>query len=292
LLAVCRRRADLAPEFAREFGAQRWYAGWKELLQDAEINAVYVATPVHLHAEQTIAAAEAGKHVLCEKPMALTSAQCSRMIAACRAAGVKLEVAYYRRFYPVLRRIREVLASGQIGVPVLTQINAFERFNPEPGEPRAWFLDPQLAGGGPMMDFGCHRIEVLLSLFGPIADVTGFTDNVLFRGRAVEDTAAAFFRFDGGPRAVLSVTHAAAESQDTLDIFCSSGSLHVSVLNRGDLRIVSEDGERREQHPPHRNLHQPLVEDFIAAVLADREPAVGGEMGRAVQEIEERIFGT
>lgn len=117
------------------------------------------ATPVHLHAEQTIAAAEAGKHVLCEKPMAMNTAECDRMIAVCRASGVTLGVAYYRHFYPVIARIKQILASEEIGRPVLAQIDLFERFNPAPDDPRAWFVRAAEAGGGPMFDFGCHRLQ-------------------------------------------------------------------------------------------------------------------------------------
>jgi predicted dehydrogenase len=95
LVAVNRARADLAEAFAGEFGARRWHADWRELVADREVDAVYIATPVHLHAEQTIAAAEAGKHVLCEKPMAMDADECERMIAACEGSGVKLGIAYY-----------------------------------------------------------------------------------------------------------------------------------------------------------------------------------------------------
>src|SRR5262245_51598977 len=90
LVAVNRGRAELAADFAREFGADRWYPDWRELLADKDIDAVYIATPVYLHAVQTIAAAHAGKHVLCEKPMAMNSAECDAMIAACEASNVKL----------------------------------------------------------------------------------------------------------------------------------------------------------------------------------------------------------
>src|SRR2546427_7775140 len=160
LVAVSRERAELVEEFAREFGARRSYETWRQLLSDTEIDAVYIATPLHLHAAQTIAAAEAGKHVLCEKPMAMNVAECARMIAACRAHRVQLGVAYYRHFYPAVARIKEVIHSGEIGKPVVTQINAFERFNPEPGHARRWFVERAKSGGGPMFDFGCHRIEV------------------------------------------------------------------------------------------------------------------------------------
>src|SRR5438552_12811514 len=115
LVAVSRARADLVERFAREIGAPRWHASWRELVIDPDVDAVYVATPVRLHAEQTIAAAEAGKHVLCEEPMALDVAECERMIAAARASGVSLGVAYYRHLYPMVARLRVLIASGAIG---------------------------------------------------------------------------------------------------------------------------------------------------------------------------------
>src|SRR5437868_13398997 len=125
-VAVSRSRSELAQAFAEEFGARKWFADWRELVADADLEAVYVATPVYLHREQTIAAAEAGKHVLCEKPMALNVKECDEMMAACRANPVKLGIAYYRRFYPCVVRAKEIIASGEIGEVSLAQINAFE----------------------------------------------------------------------------------------------------------------------------------------------------------------------
>ncbi|MGH9832496.1 MAG: Gfo/Idh/MocA family protein [Blastocatellia bacterium] len=289
LVAVNRARVELAKQFAEEFGAKRWYGDWRELIADDEIDALYIATPVYLHAEQTVAAAEAGKHVLCEKPMAMNTAECDRMIAACEANGVKLCVAYYRHFYPVIQRAKEIIASGEIGQPIIAQINAFERFNPQPGEARYWFVNREQSGGGPMMDFGCHRIEVLMNIFGPIRSTTSVVGNVLF-DREVEDTAIATFAFEAGLRATLIVTHAAFESQDTLDIFGSEGSIHIPVLNRGQMRVRTAESEREESHPPHANIHQPLIEDFTRAALDGREPKVGGEIGREVARIEEEIY--
>lgn len=289
LVAVNRARAELAESFAQEFGARRWYADWRELLADSEIDAVYIATPVYLHVEQTIAAAEAGKHVLCEKPMAMNVAECDRMIAACEANGVKLGIAYYRHFYPVVQRAKAIIASGEIGKPVVAQINAFERFNPQPGEDRHWLLEKSKAGGGPMMDFGCHRIEVLMNLFGSIRQTKSLTGRALF-DREVEDTAIASFEFDSGLQAALAVTHAALESQDTLDIFGSEGSLHIPLLNRGKLTVKTAAGEHTEQHLAHANIHLPLIEDFALAVLENREPKVGGAIGCEVARIEEAIY--
>lgn len=289
-IAVSRERADLAASFAEEFGAQKAYPSWTDLISDAAIEAVYIATPVHLHATQAIAAIAAGKHVLCEKPMAMNVAECDQMIAAARQNQVKLGVAYYRHFYPVVGRAKELIASGEIGRPVIAQINAFEFFNPAPDHSRAWLLRKGRSGGGPMFDFGCHRIEVLLNLFGPIAEVTAQIANVVFE-REVEDTATALFQFESGACATLCVTHAAREAKDTLDIFGTRGSIHISNLNQGELRILSGDEERREGHPPQANLHEPLIRDFVNAVIDDREPWVNGDTGRMVAMITEKIYG-
>ena len=308
LVAVSRARGELAEAFAREVGATRWHREWRALVADADLNAVYVATPVHLHAEQTIAAAEAGKHVLCEKPLAMSALECDRMLAACRANRVKLGVAYYRRFYPAVMRVKAIVESGEIGAPVFAQMNAFEHFDPPPDHPRAWLLQPSIAGGGPMMDFGCHRIEVLLNMFGDaVRETAGLMANVVF-DRKVEDTAAVLLRFESGPCATVAVTHAARERQDTLHVFGTGGSIHVDDLNAGVVHVhthachadlsaeaprakaEARDARRREHHPPAANVHLPLVEDFVDAVLTDREPAVTGETGRAVAAIEDIIY--
>jgi predicted dehydrogenase len=290
LVAVSRAQAELAEGFAREFGARRWHEDWRELVRAPEIDAVYVATPVDLHARMSIAAAEAGRHVLCEKPMALTTAQCRAMIEACRANGVRLGVAYYRRFYPVLRRIKEILAAGEIGRLGLVLIRAFEWHTIPEGSARSWFLRKDRAGGGPLMDFGCHRIEVLLNLLGPVDEVRGLAGNTLFQ-REVEDTATACFRFREGAMGLLAVSVSVEEPRDSLDLYGSEGSIHVPVLNQGTLRVLNGEEERRENHPPHANLHQPLIEDFTRAVLQGRRPEVGGEMGLEVQRLIEVVYG-
>ena len=140
-----------------------------------------------------------------------------------------------------------------------------------------------------MFDFGCHRIEALLNIFGPISKVASIVTKNVF-DREVEDTATALFQFESGPCAVLSVTHAASEPRDTLEVFGTHGSMYVPVLNKGKMRIMTSDGEQEESHPPAPNVHQPLIEDFVGAVLTDREPKVDGVAGRIIADIEEQIY--
>lgn len=285
LAAVASARAERAAAFATQHGIPRHHDDWRDLVRDPEVDAVYVATPVRWHAEQTIAAAGAGKHVLCEKPMALDVGGCEAMVAAARTHGVRLGVAYYRHHYAVVARLRDLVSSGAIGRPVLAQAQAFERFDPGPEHSRAWLLHKSEAGGGPMTDFGCHRIEVFLDLLGPVAEVRGFAANVLFRERDVEDTCVAHLRFRSGAFGVVAVTHATRESRDRVEIFGTEGSAHVPVLNEGRVHLVTPAGVREEHHPAPANLHQPLVEDFVAAVRERRPPVVSGEVGLEVSRV-------
>lgn len=289
LISVSRSQSDLAQSFAEEFGIPKWFADWRELVADNEIDAVYIATPVYLHKDQTILAAQNGKHVLCEKPMALNVAECKEMIQVCEANNVKLSVAYYRHFYPVIDRIKQLIESDEIGKPVLAQINAFEYVDISEEHPHFWFLQKEKSGGGPMMDFGCHRLEVLNNLFGEVINLKSIVTNKNFN-REVEDTATAIMEFETGTCANLTVTHSAFEPQDTLDIYGDKGSIHIPVLNKGELRIRTKDGDRLELCPPHNNLHQPLIADFIEAIIDNRNPKVSGEIGKYIAELEEKIY--
>ena len=289
LVPICRSNSSLAESFAKEFGAKKWFADWRELVDDPAIDAVYLATPVFLPAEQTIYAANAGKHILCEKPMALNVKECDEMINACKANNVKLGIAYYSRFYPVITRIKEIIESGEIGKVSICQVNAFEYFEPSEDNPRRWLLDKTKSGGGPLMDFGCHRIELLTHLFGEIKETKSIISNNIFK-REVEDTATAILEFSNGLNAVLTIAHSAIEPQDTLHIFGTKGSIHVSILNSGELKLRLGNNETIENHPPNPNFHLPLIEEFTEAILQGKQPEITGETGREINRIIEGIY--
>ena len=198
LVAVSRRSLDAAQEFADRHGAQRAYASAEELLDDDQVNAVYVATPPHLHARETVLAAEAGKHVLCEKPMALTTAEAREMIEACRVNGVVLTICHYQRFNARHQRIRSLVEGGAIGQVTAARINFSDRFPPQPG---VWHHNPEISGGGPVMDLGIHCIDLLRYLCGPAESVAALMDT-LVDDSPVDDTATLLLRLDSGAQAV------------------------------------------------------------------------------------------
>ena len=289
LVSISRRNSDIAEAAAAELGARKYFTDWREQIVDKEVDAVYVATPVYLHAEQTIAAAEAGKHVLCEKPMALSVAACDSMIAACETNDVKLGVAYYRHFYAVIERAKEIIAAGEIGRVSLVHINAFEHIDMQSGDPRHWFVEKEKSGGGPMMDFGCHRLEVLVNLFGEVDRVASIISGSIY-AREIEDTAVATLHFASGTTATISVTHATNVPKDTLQVFGTNGCIEIPVLNSGRLVVISGTHQREENLPPVVNIHQPLIADFVECVLRDREPAVDGRAGAYVNQLLEKIY--
>ena len=152
------------PAKAAPYGVEA-FTDLGQALEADGVNAVYVASPVSLHAPQTLASLRAGKHVLCEKPMAMNYAEARSMVAGAEAAGKLLGIAFYRRTYPKLARTRELLRQGAIGQPLLAYITCYDG---RPGDENyaPWRLDPALSGGGPLMDVGSHRIDVLNFLFG------------------------------------------------------------------------------------------------------------------------------
>ena len=248
------------PKKVERYGVKAW-TDLAEALRDPAIDAVYVATPVFLHAPHTIASLRAGKHTLCEKPVAMNYAQAREMARVARETGKTLGIAYYRRMYPKLHRARQLLAEGAIGPPVLAQINCHDWFNDEDGK-RSWLLDPRQAGAGPLYDIASHRIDVLNFLFGVPRKVCGQLSNTVHK-TAVEDSATLLIEYESGVRGIVDVRWHSRISRDEFRIAGVDGELELSPLNGPAL--VHPGG--REELPPHPNLHYPCVENFVSAVL-------------------------
>ena len=250
----------------------RTFAGLDEALRDPEVRAVYVGTPVFLHAPQTIQTLQAGKHVLCEKPMAMNEAEARTMVAAAETSGKLFGVAYYRRLYPKVLRAKHLLAAGAIGKPVFAELTNHMWFSGmgEPGE-RSWLFDPAQAGGGPLLDIASHRIDVLNFLFGKPLRVTGQLSNLVHQ-YAVEDNATVMIEYENGVRAIVDVRWHSKTHRDECRIRGTEGELEMSPLNGPDL--VYPGG--RENLPPHSNLHFPLIENFVDGVEGKARLAASG----------------
>ena len=239
----------------------RPWANLGEAVSETAVHAVYVATPVFLHAPQTIQALRAGKHVVCEKPMAMNEAEARSMLRTASETGKTLGVAYYRRSYPKVQRARALLDAGAIGRPVFAEITCHDWFDGRDSS-RAWLVDPVKAGGGPLFDIGSHRIDVLNFLFGQPQRVSGHLSHAVHH-YAVEDNATVMIDYENGVRGVVDVRWHSRVKRDECRIRGTEGEMDLTPLNGPEL--VYPGG--REHLPPHVNLHYPMLENFVDAVF-------------------------
>ena len=282
LVAACRRDSQKLAIFCDRFAVPKAFTNSIELIRSDDVDAVYVATPVVLHRQNVLdAAAAAGKHIIVEKPMGLNSADCDEMVAACQNAGVALSVAYYRRFYPIVHRMKQLIDSGELGRPISVSASA--------GNPRLfpnddWRVVRSQSGGGPLMDIGSHRIDLFLDLFGDVDHVMSLVESIE-SNYETEDTAVVAIRFATGKIGILETYFGASDVPDRFAIMCTRGSITTDSLNRGELLVRRNNESNVEQHPPHANLHAPLVADFTNAVLERRSPTVTGVQGADVNRV-------
>ena len=255
-------------------------------IAECACDAVYIATPVFLHAPQTIAALRRGLHVLCEKPMALRYEDAAAMQRASEETGRTLGVAYYRRMYPKVQRARELLAAGTIGRPVFAEA-ASHTWSLPAAEGRDWLADPQRAGGGPLYDVGCHRIDLMNYLFGSPVRATGHM-STLVQPLAVEDNASLLIEYDSGVRGFIDVRWHSRVVRDEFRIRGTEGELDLTPLNSPSLAYPGGS----EQLPAHDNLHYPCVADFVSALEEGRAPLSNGTTALAAEWVIQQVHST
>jgi predicted dehydrogenase len=251
---VTRDGAKAAP-----YNVRSW-TNLHDALADSAVDVVYVSTPVFLHAPQTIQSLRAGKHVLCEKPMAMNEAEARSMVQTAEDTGRQFGVAYYRRAYPKVQRAKQLLAAGAIGKPVLAELTCHE-WRDDTGSHRRWLLDPAQAGGGPLYDIASHRIDVLNFLFGQPQRATGYLSNAVHH-YAVEDNATVMIDYAGGMRGIVDVRWHSKVTRDECRIRGTDGEMEMTPLNGPDL--IYPGG--RESLPVQANVHLPMIENFVDAI--------------------------
>ncbi len=208
---------------AAEFSVPKAYSSEAELLDDPELQAVYIASPVHVHHDQIVAAAAKGKHVLCEKPVTSTVAQTESALAACRRAGVFFQEGYMMKFHGAHQLVREMIAAGKIGKIVYMRAQLSCWYPPIEG---AWRQHPDLGGGGSLIDMATHLYDLLEYFAGPIKRVVALTGN-LVQGYASEDAATTLLEFADGAQATVDTFYCMPDesSKTRLEIYGSKGSL-------------------------------------------------------------------
>ncbi|MDR0219726.1 MAG: Gfo/Idh/MocA family oxidoreductase [Enterobacteriaceae bacterium] len=265
LIAVMRRNADLAKDFAERHNVPKWYSDAQSLVNDPEIDAVYIATPPSTHKEYTLLAAQAGKIVYVEKPMALTLAECNEMIAACQKYNVPLFVAYYRRALPRFIKIKELINSGAIGIPRIVTCQLFRELESRYHDPDnlPWFVKPEISGGGLFVDLACHTLDILDFLLGKIISVRGHA-NSQTKAYPAEDCVSMSFMFENHVQGVGIWNFAAGCREDKVEIMGTKGKITFATFGDSPISYYDENNTLHQFHfenPKH--IEMPLIQAII-----------------------------
>jgi len=295
MVAVYSRDQGRAEAFAQKHSARAAYSKLSDLLGDARVDAVFVCSPNALHADHVIQAAQAGKHVLCEKPMATTVADAVRMVQACHRAGVKLGVAFNLRQHPAHIRARELVAAGALGRVIVVQGQwAFGVRGRDGAPPRTslnqWWDTPELIGGAStMMGTGVHVVDLMRFVLGQeITEVTAVTDGQRAE-KPLEQIACLTLRFSGGTLGQVTASRLLPDSRNDFRVYGILGRIegHASLweARTGRFEVVSETVNETADYPESLLPNYVAeIEDYQRAVAAGREAAATGVDGLRVVE--------
>ncbi len=298
LVAVMRRNGALAADYARRHGVRRWYDDARALVNDPDVDASYVATPPGAPLEGARLAAEAGKPVYVEKPMARNTRECDAMIAACAAAKQKLFVAYYRRALPRFVKAKALLDDGAIGQltglhhrfasPGHAGVGALPVAHGGPVQP-PWRTDPMSSGGGLLLDLGSHAIDLLDFFGGALQDVSGHVARLATPGD-VEDAVTFSFRSPAGVPGTAAYTFASHAKEDLMELAGSAGRIAFSVFGHEPIRLETARGVEEFEFAPPPHIAQPLIQTVVDDLLGCGTCPSTGESARRTSAVSDRVL--
>ncbi len=269
LHAVMRRNAEKAEDYARRHKVARWYTNASELINDKEIDAVYIATPPASHAIYAIETMKSGKPVYVEKPMALNYAECMKMLKVSHETGMPLWVAYYRRSLPAFLKAKELVDSGAIGKPFMVNIKLYKEASErkQESEKMNWRVFPEVAGAGHFFDLASHQLDYLDFVFGEISEVKGNASNLAGLYPA-EDTVSGTWKHKSGVIGTGSWCFVVDENsaKDYIQIIGEKGEICMPCFSHGVLKLTTAEGikELKFENPYHisQNLVQQVVDEL------------------------------
>jgi predicted dehydrogenase len=299
LVAIMDVDKKIVEEVGREFEISKCYTKEEDLLKDREVEAVYIATPNYLHGQQVTLASENGKHILCEKSLALTIKDCEKMIASCQRNKVKLGVGFLMRFHAYHQKILEIIKSGKLGEVVMARAQLSCWYPIIEG---AWRQDLKKGGGGSLVDMGSHCIDLLEMFIGKVEEVFAFTGNLVQKYEP-EDASGVLLRFTNGAIGIVDNYFCIPDnaSENRLEIYGSKGSILASgtigqmptgkmVLNLGggggyEANQVRQEVLSQEIKVTPINMYQAEIEHFSDCITNNKEPMISGSDGLHDQRI-------
>ncbi|GAB3175145.1 Gfo/Idh/MocA family protein [Telluribacter humicola] len=283
LVAVMRRDGAKAADYAQRHGVPTWYDQADDLLNDPEVNAIYVATPPDTHKEYTLKALRLGKPVYVEKPMALNTAECEEMVRVSKETGTPLFVAYYRRALPYFLKIKELVEQGVIGDVRMVQVTVHKSPSAEETAPSAqpkWRVLPEVSGGGHFHDLASHQFDFLEFLLGSIRKAEGVARNQAGLYPA-DDAVVAAFAFESGVVGTGSWCFTVPKNQQKEETYLlgSKGKITFSFFEMGKLTIETEQNTEVLTIAAPAHIQQPLIETIVAALRGEGTCPSTGETG-------------
>jgi 1,5-anhydro-D-fructose reductase (1,5-anhydro-D-mannitol-forming) len=273
LVAVCDVVRERAEQAASLFGAREVYQDLDTALARTSAEAVYLATPVYLHARQARQVLLSGRHVLVEKPLGVSAADALQAVEAAPSRALTAGCAYFRRCSARYAHAREMIERGEFGRIVLVRMTYFSWFNPAPGDPKYWRVVPSKSGGGVLSDMGSHMFDVLIGLLGMPAKVYART-NTLIQPYEAEDSAAILMELPHGAQVVAGFGWNSRTWVHEFEIVGTEAKLKWFPYDSGKVvRTIGREVQELELPEPD-NVHRPLVEDFARAARGDVAPAV------------------
>jgi predicted dehydrogenase len=290
LVAVMRRDAAKAEDYARRHSVDRWYKDANRLINDPEVNAIYVATPPLQHEEYTIAALRAGKPVYVEKPMAIDAAAAARMAQVAQETGVKLTVAHYRRAQPLFIKIKALLQEGAIGQPRLVQLDCLQPHKDTmiTHTKDAWRYNPAISGGGLFYDLAPHQLDLMLHFFGTPIQVSGFSFNAAELYPAA-DTTCGQVRFPNNIAFTGNWCFTVPQKRDQCTIIGTEGSLQFSIFEQQPLILKKGSSEEQFLFDPLPHVQQPMIQQVVNYFLDQEANPCTAEEGALVMQMIEKM---
>ncbi len=280
LVAVMRRDAEKAADYAKRHNVPKWYTDADALINDPDVNAIYVATPPDSHADYAIRAMRAGKPVYVEKPMALNAAECEAMNQVSRETGVPLFVAFYRRALPYFLKVKELVDQKVIGdiryVHIQLNWQPAAREMGEGPEPN-WRVSPNISGGGLFHDLASHQFDFLEYLLGPIKTASGIARNQAGLYHA-DDIVMANFEFESGVLGTGNWCFTVNKEQrlEQTQLIGSNGKITFSFFEKFIIKVETEAGVDEHTIPFPEHVQQPLIELIVKDLRdEDKSPSTG-----------------
>jgi len=269
LVAVMRRNPEKAADYAKRHNIPKWYSNGSELINDSNVDAVYIATPPNSHASYAIEVMRAGKPVYVEKPMARNYSECKEMLKVSKETGMPIWVAYYRRTLPAFLKAKELIESGAIGKPLMVNIKLYKQAD-ERGKTKEemhWHVFPEISGAGHFFDLASHQFDYLDFVLGEITDVKGNASNIggLY---PAEDTVSGTWKHKSGVVGTGSWCFVVDESSevDIIEIIGENGKITLPCFSPGNLKLITNTGitEMGFKNPQHisQNLVQQVVDEL------------------------------